>query len=74
MLLYTLFLSFIAAPLLEDYFWFWFLYTYFPVLNVYMATTECPPSVFMALANKKLVEANEKQNFELRRSKNSKNY
>jgi hypothetical protein len=39
-----------------------------------MATTECPPSVFMALANKKLVEANEKQNLELRTSKNRKIY
>jgi hypothetical protein len=39
-----------------------------------MSTTECPRSMFMALANKKLVEANEKQNLELRTSKNWKNY
>ena len=39
-----------------------------------MPTTEYPPLVFMALANKKLVEANEKQNFGLRASKNWKNY
>jgi len=39
-----------------------------------MSTTECPPSVFMALAIKIFVEANEKQNFELRTRKNWKNY
>jgi len=46
----------------------------FSVLNVYMSTTECPTSVFMALANKKLVDPNEKQNLELSTSKNRKNY
>jgi len=30
--------------------------------------------MFVALANKKLVEANEKHNFELRTSKNRNNY
>jgi len=39
-----------------------------------MSTTECPPSMFMALANEKLVEPNEKHNFLLRTSKNWKNY
>jgi len=39
-----------------------------------MSTTESPPSVFMALVNKKLVEGNEKMNFLLRTSKNVKNY
>jgi hypothetical protein len=33
-----------------------------------------PPSVIMALANKKLAEANKKQNLELRTGKNVKNY
>ena len=39
-----------------------------------MSPTECPPSVFMALANKKLVDANEKHDLRLRTNKNWKNY
>jgi hypothetical protein len=39
-----------------------------------MSPTECPPSVFIALANKKVVETNEKQDLPLRKSKNWKNY
>jgi len=71
---YTTFLPFIAEQLLEDYFWFGFNTGVF-LSSIYICQQQhFPLSVIMALANKKLAEANKKQNLQLRRGNNVKNY